>query len=66
MSGRKVLGVVLRNIDIRPRPFVWTWGVAAIEIYGRLLGLYDYRKRRDHSVWKIAKTTKKVTLRKTA
>lgn len=66
LSGRKVLGVVLRNIDMRPRPFVWTWGVAAIEIYGRLLGWYDYRKRRDHSVWKIAKTTKEVTLRKTA
>jgi biofilm PGA synthesis N-glycosyltransferase PgaC len=66
MSGRKVLGMVLRNLDMRPRPFVWTWGVAALEVYGRFLGLRDYKKRRDHSVWEIAKTTKEVTLKKTA
>jgi poly-beta-1,6-N-acetyl-D-glucosamine synthase len=66
MSGRKVLGIVLRNLDMHPRPFVWTWGVAAIEIYGRWLGFRDYKKKRDHSVWEIAKTTKEVKLRKTA
>ena len=66
MSGRRVLGMVLRNLDMRPRPFLWTWGVAAIEVYGRFLGFRDYKKRRDHSVWQIAKTTKEVTLKKTA
>jgi cellulose synthase/poly-beta-1,6-N-acetylglucosamine synthase-like glycosyltransferase len=66
MSGRKVLGMVMRNLDMRPRPFVWTCGVAAIEVYGRCLGFRDYKKRRDHSVWEIAKTTKDVRLRKTA
>ena len=66
MSGRKVLGLVLRNLDMRPRPFLWTWGVAAIEVYGRCLGFRDYKKRRDHSVWEIAKTTKEVKIRKTA
>lgn len=66
MSGRRVLGMVLRNLDMRPRPFLWTWGVAAIEVYGRFLGYRDYKKRRDHSVWQIAKTTKEVTLKKTA
>ena len=66
MSGRKVVGIVIRNLDMRPRAFLWTWGVAALEVYGRCLGLRDYMKRRDHSVWEIAKTTKKVALRKTA
>jgi poly-beta-1,6-N-acetyl-D-glucosamine synthase len=66
MSGRKVLGMVLRNLDMRPRPFVWTWGVASLEVYGRFLGWRDYKKRRTHTVWAIAKTTKEVTLRKTA
>jgi len=66
MSGRKVLGLVLRNLDMRPRPFLWTWGVAALEAYGRYLGFLDYKKRRDHSVWEIAKTTKEVKIRKTA
>jgi poly-beta-1,6-N-acetyl-D-glucosamine synthase len=66
MNGRKILGMVLRNLDLRPRLFLWTWGVAAIEVYGRFLGLRDHQKRRDHSVWEIAKTTKEVTLKKTA
>ena len=66
MSGRKVLGLVLRNLDVRPRLFLWTWGVAAIEVYGRCLGFRDYKNRRDHSVWEIAKTTKEVEIRKTA
>jgi cellulose synthase/poly-beta-1,6-N-acetylglucosamine synthase-like glycosyltransferase len=58
MSGWKMLWILLRNLDWRPRPFLWTWGVVALEAYGRFLGSRDYRKRRDHSVWEIAQTTK--------
>lgn len=58
MSGLKILGLVLHHLDWRPRPFAWTWAVAALEVYGRLLGKLDYRRRRDHSIWAIAKTTK--------
>jgi cellulose synthase/poly-beta-1,6-N-acetylglucosamine synthase-like glycosyltransferase len=58
MSGWKILGILLRNLDWRLRPFLWTWGVAALEAYGRFLGSRDYKKRRDHSVWEIAETTK--------
>jgi cellulose synthase/poly-beta-1,6-N-acetylglucosamine synthase-like glycosyltransferase len=63
MSGWKILRVLLRNLDWRPRPFLWTWGVAALEAYGRFLGRRDYKKRRDHSVWVIAKTTKDLVAR---
>lgn len=58
LSGLKVLGLVLRNLDWRPRPFAWTWAVAALEAWGRLLGRVDYQRGRDHSVWTIASTTK--------
>jgi len=58
MSGRKILGIFLGNLDWRPRPFVWSWAVAALEAYGRFLGKRDYKNRRDHSVWEIAKSTK--------
>ena len=51
---------VLRQLDWHPRRFVWTWAVAALEAYGRFLGWCDYRKRRDHSVWEIATTTKQL------
>lgn len=59
MSGLRILGLMLRTMDWRPREFVWTWAVAGLEAYGRILGRRDYEKRRDHMVWEIAKTTKK-------
>jgi hypothetical protein len=58
LSGWKIVWILLPNLDWRPRPFLWTWAVAALEVYGRFLGRRDYKKRRDHSVWEIAKTTK--------
>lgn len=60
MSGWKVLRVVLRNLQWRPQPFIWTWGVAALEVYGRVLGNRDYKRRKHHAVWEIAKTTKQL------
>lgn len=60
MSGLKILRLVLRRLDWRPRPFLWTWGVAALEVYGRVLGWRDYKKQRDHHIWEIAKTTKEL------
>ncbi len=58
MKGSAILGLVLRNLDWRPRTFCWTWAVAALEAYGRFLGRRDYRRRQDHAVWTIARTTK--------
>jgi glycosyltransferase involved in cell wall biosynthesis len=60
MSGMKILGLVLHRLDWHPRPFFWTWAVAALEAYGRLLGWRDYRKQRDHHMWEVAKTTKEL------
>jgi cellulose synthase/poly-beta-1,6-N-acetylglucosamine synthase-like glycosyltransferase len=62
MSGNKILMTLLRHLDWRPRPFVWTWAVVALEAYGRLLGLRDYKKRRDHQIWEIATTTKQLKM----
>jgi poly-beta-1,6-N-acetyl-D-glucosamine synthase len=58
MSGTTVLRLLLRRLDLRPRQFIWTWVVVALEVYGRFLGWRDFRSRRDHSVWEIASTTK--------
>jgi cellulose synthase/poly-beta-1,6-N-acetylglucosamine synthase-like glycosyltransferase len=58
MSGLSIFGLLLRNLDWRPRAFVWTWALAGLEVYGRFLGRRDYKKRRDHTVWEIATTTK--------
>ena len=63
MSGWRILRVLLPRLDWRPRPFLWTWAVAALEVYGRFLGRRDYKKRLDGHVWEIAKTTKDLTSR---
>lgn len=60
VSGLAVLGLLLRTMDWRPRPFLWSWAVAGLEAYGRFLGRRDYRRGRDHHVWAIARTTKRL------
>ena len=60
MSPRKILFTLLRNLDWRPQKFCWTWAVVALEAYGRVLGLRDYKKRRNHAVWEMATTTKQL------
>ncbi len=60
MSGVKILKMVLGDLDWHPRQFAWTWAVAGLEVYGRILGQRDYKLQRNHTVWEIAKTTKQV------
>jgi len=62
MSARKIFMILLRNLDWRPQQFVWTWSIVGLEAYGRLLGLRDYKKRRDHQIWEIATTTKQLKM----
>ena len=62
MSALKILVLLLHNLDFRPREFSWTWVVVGLEAYGRLLGLHDYKKRRDHRVWEMATTTKQLKM----
>ena len=62
MSGRKILMTLLQNLDWRPKQFAWTWSIVGLEVYGRLLGLRDYKKRRDHAVWEMATTTKQLKM----
>jgi biofilm PGA synthesis N-glycosyltransferase PgaC len=63
LSGGKIALLVLRHLDWRPREFLWTWAIAALEAYGRFLGKLDYKRHRDHTVWKLATTTKRLPVR---
>jgi biofilm PGA synthesis N-glycosyltransferase PgaC len=58
LSGMRMLPILLRQLDWKPRAFIWTWAVVALEVCGRMLGRLDHMRRRDHSIWDIAKTTK--------
>lgn len=62
MNARKIFWLLLRNLDWRPRPFVWTWVIVGLEAYGRLLGVRDYKKKRNHQVWEIATSTKQLEM----
>jgi poly-beta-1,6-N-acetyl-D-glucosamine synthase len=62
MSARKIFMTLLRNLDWRPQQFVWTWSIVGLEAYGRVLGLRDYKKRRNHAVWEMATTTKELKM----
>ncbi|BDG07435.1 glycosyltransferase [Anaeromyxobacter paludicola] len=62
LGSLKILGLVLRRLDWRPKYFAWTWAVAALEAWGRHLGRRDHRRRLDHSVWAMASTTKALGL----
>ena len=60
MSGATILGLLLRNLDWRPKQFFWTWRVVGLEVAGRFLGAQDYRAHRSHTVWDMATTTKEL------
>lgn len=66
MNARRILALLLRNLDWRPRYFIWTWAIVGLEAYGRLLGLRDYKKRRNHQIWEIATSTKQLEIAATS
>ena len=66
MNGRRVFWLVLRNLDWRLRPFIWTWAVIGLEVYGRWLGRRDYKTRLTRGVWEVAKTTKQLKVKASA
>jgi cellulose synthase/poly-beta-1,6-N-acetylglucosamine synthase-like glycosyltransferase len=63
MSGGKILGLLLSNLDWRPKQFVWTWAFVALEAYGRFLGWRDFKTKKDHTVWEIASSTKELEVK---
>lgn len=58
MNGMRILRLLLGELEWRPKALAWTVAVVALEVYGRLLGMRDYRAKHDHTVWEIATSTK--------
>lgn len=61
MSGSSIAVLLLKNLDWRPKQFLWTVAVIGLEVYGRFLGKRDFKNRKDHTVWEIATTTKELS-----
>jgi biofilm PGA synthesis N-glycosyltransferase PgaC len=43
-----------------PKRRIWTLGTIALEGYARMLGYYDYHRRREHHIWQMVDSTKKL------
>jgi cellulose synthase/poly-beta-1,6-N-acetylglucosamine synthase-like glycosyltransferase len=43
-----------------PKRGIWTLGTMALEGCARMLGYYDYRRKREHQIWQIADSTKRL------
>jgi len=58
----KILAALFRNFSLDWRFVIFTPLVITLEIWGRILGWYDWRfKKKKHSIWEIAESTKKLS-----
>ena len=56
----KILKVLIPEISSNPKLIAWTAGAVVLEAIGRLLGYYDYfRKKENPYIWDIACSTKR-------
>jgi biofilm PGA synthesis N-glycosyltransferase PgaC len=61
---RKLFKPLLRLTGGRPAQLLRVAGVAALEVYARFLGAYDwYVLRRDHRIWEPAETSKEMIVK---
>jgi cellulose synthase/poly-beta-1,6-N-acetylglucosamine synthase-like glycosyltransferase len=63
MNAPRLLWMLLRNPGVKRdwRYFLWVPIVVALEVYARLLGVYDYKLcKRKHAIWEMVETTKTV------
>jgi poly-beta-1,6-N-acetyl-D-glucosamine synthase len=61
MSMRYVIPVAIEAIRSYPRFFSWICAAMAVELWARVLGLYDGISGHEDVVWRAATSTKKVS-----
>jgi len=62
ISNLNIFKNLIATLDTRPKHLIWTFGAVVIETYARLLGTIDFYSRKEHAVWKIAESTKRLEL----
>lgn len=60
MSNFNILKNLIATLEIKPKHLIWTFGAVMLEAYARLLGMIDFYSRKEHAVWKIAESTKRL------
>lgn len=62
MNSLFVLKTALQNTKFSPKTILWTIGIFAIELYVKLLAMYDWHiKRERYKMWPVAESTKTPT-----
>jgi poly-beta-1,6-N-acetyl-D-glucosamine synthase len=61
MDGKRILRTWLSELGADPKEIIWGAGVAAMEAYSRILGSYDFHRKKSHHVWTVVESTKQVT-----
>lgn len=61
ISGFKILLILLKNMQFNWRFLFWAPLIIILEAYSRFLGFLDYKlKLKNHTIWQITKSTKKL------
>ncbi len=57
---RRILAAVCGKLSLNPKRLFILGGCIALELWGRMLGIWDYhfRKNNSHYIWQIAESTK--------
>ncbi len=59
MDGTRIIKVLAKNFSFNMKSVFFTPLVILLEVYGRMLGFYDFMtKKNSHTVWKMAVSTK--------
>jgi len=60
ISNFNILKNLIATLEIKPKHLIWTFGAVMLEAYARLLGTIDLYSKREHTIWKIVESTKRL------
>ncbi|PIY97243.1 MAG: hypothetical protein COY66_00650 [Candidatus Kerfeldbacteria bacterium CG_4_10_14_0_8_um_filter_42_10] len=62
LHATKIMGLILKNVRLSFKTVFWLFSAILLEAAGRYLGVFDYYvKKKNHSIWAMADSTKNLT-----
>jgi len=55
-----IFKILIKSLSLKPKYLIWTFGAVMIEAYARLLGVIDFYSRKEHTIWEIVESTKRL------
>ncbi len=60
ISNLNIFKNLIATLDMRPKHLIWTLWAVMLEAYVRLLGTIDFYSKKEHTIWEIAESTKRL------